>query len=89
MELNQTVKLYNKVLDYAELKSTDLVLDLYCGTGTIGIFLSPYCNKVLGIEINNEAVMNANENKKQNNVSNIDFMVGDTKDLIKKINFMF
>lgn len=87
VNLNQTVKLYNKVLEYAQLKRTDLVLDLYCGTGTIGIFLSPYCKKVLGIEINSEAIKNANENKKLNNISNIDFMVGDTKDLIKKVNF--
>jgi len=87
VNLNQTVKLYNKVLEYTQLKLTDLVLDLYCGTGTIGIFLSPYCNKVLGIEINSEAIKNANENKKINNISNIDFMVGDTKDLIKRINF--
>jgi len=87
VNLGQTVKLYNKVLEYADLKDSDLVLDLYCGTGTIGIFLSPYCYKVLGIEINSEAVNNANENKKLNNISNIDFMVGDTKDLIKKVNF--
>ena len=87
VNLNQTVKLYNKVLEYTQLKPNDLVLDLYCGTGTIGIFLSPNCNKVLGIEINSEAVRNANENKKLNNISNIDFMVGDTKDLIKKVNF--
>ena len=87
VNLGQTVKLYNKVLEYSNLKSSDLVLDLYCGTGTIGIFLSPHCNKVLGIEINNEAIKNANDNKKLNNTSNVGFMVGDTKDLIKKVNF--
>ena len=87
VNLGQTVKLYNKVLEYCNLNSSDLVLDLYCGTGTIGIFLSPHCNQVLGIEINNEAIKNANDNKELNNISNIDFMVGDTKDLIKKVNF--
>ena len=83
----QTVKLYNKVLEYCNLNKSDLVLDLYCGTGTIGIFLSPYCNRVLGVEINEEAIKNANENKKLNNISNIEFMVGDTKEIIKKVNF--
>lgn len=87
VNLAQTINLYNKVLEYCELKPDDLVLDLYCGTGTIGIFLSSHCNKVLGIEINAEAIKNANENKKINNISNIEFMVGDTKDLIKKVNF--
>lgn len=87
VNLDQTVNLYNKVLQYCELKPNDLVLDLYCGTGTIGIFLSRNSNKVLGIEINSEAIKNANENKKLNNISNIEFMVGDTKDLIKKVNF--
>lgn len=87
VNLDQTVNLYNKVLEYCELKPDDLVLDLYCGTGTIGIFLSPHCNKVLGIEINSEAIKNANENKKINNISNIEFMVGDTKELIKKVRF--
>ena len=87
VNLGQTVNLYNKVLEYCELKQDDLVLDLYCGTGTIGIFLTPYSKKVLGIEINSEAIKNANENKKINNISNIEFMVGDTKELIKKVKF--
>ena len=58
---------------------------MYCGTGTIGIYLSKYCKRVLGVEINKEAIKNANENKKLNNISNIQFMVGDTKDIIKKV----
>lgn len=87
INLDQTVNLYNKVLEYCELKEDDLVLDLYCGTGTIGIFLTPYSKKVLGIEINSEAIKNANENKKLNNISNIEFMVEDTKDVIKKVKF--
>lgn len=87
VNLSQTVKLYDKVLEYCDLKPTDSVLDLYCGTGTIGIYLSNYCKKVLGIEINSSAITNALENKKINNISNIEFMVGDTKDLIKKIKF--
>jgi len=86
INLAQTVNLYNKVLEYCSLTSNDIVLDLYCGTGTIGIYLSKYCKKVLGIEINSEAIKNANENKKLNDINNIEFMVGDTKDIIKKVN---
>ncbi len=85
VNLNQTVKLYDKVLEYSSLNFDDFVLDLYCGTGTIGIYLSKYCKRVLGVEINKEAIKNANENKKLNNISNIQFMVGDTKDIIKKV----
>ena len=87
VNLEQTVKLYNKVLEYSCLNQDDLVLDLYCGTGTIGIYLSKFCKKVLGVEINSEAIKNANENKKINNIDNIEFMVGDTKEIIKKVNF--
>lgn len=87
VNLKQTVNLYNKVREYCNLKTEDLVLDLYCGTGTIGIYLSNYCNRVLGIEINEEAIKNANENKKLNNISNIDFMIGDSKEIIKRVNF--
>lgn len=87
VNLGQTVKLYHKILDYCDLESTDNVLDLYCGTGTIGIFLSKHCHKVLGVEINQDAVNDAKENQKLNNISNIDFMAGDTKNVIKKARF--
>lgn len=85
VNLGQTVKLYNKIYQYCQLQGTEQVIDLYCGTGTIGIYLSQHCSKVLGIEINEDSIKDATENKKINSISNIDFMVGDTKDLIKKI----
>lgn len=83
----QTIKLYDIIKQLANLNKNDYVLDLYCGTGTIGIYLSEYCNKVLGVEINKYAIKDANENKKINNIKNIDFIVGDAKDVIKKTNF--
>lgn len=81
------INLYNKVLDYASLSSNDKVLDLYCGTGTIGIYLSNYCKEVLGIEINEEAIKDAQINKKINNVTNIDFKVGDVGKVLNSTNF--
>ena len=71
------LELYNKVLEYADLKETDNVLDLYCGTGTIGLFLASHCNYVTGIEINKYAVEDAIKNKKLNHIRNIDFICDD------------
>ena len=67
--------LYDRVLEYAGIGNK--LLDLYCGTGTIGIYLSKNFNKVIGIEINKEAILNANINKKLNNINNIEFKCGD------------
>jgi len=80
----QAYNLYNQVLKFANLNKEDIVLDLYCGTGTIGIFLSKYCKRVIGIEINKSAVEDANKNKKLNNINNISF-INDTSSVISKI----
>ena len=82
----QTINLYNKIKEYANLNKEDILLDLYCGTGTIGIYLSEECKKVIGIEINQSAIRDANENKKINKINNIDFICGDALQEIKKIN---
>ena len=76
------IKLYDKVLEYADLSKDDSVLDLYCGTGTIGIYLSRYCKEVLGIEIVENAIKDANINKELNNISNISFVCGDVAGLV-------
>ncbi len=65
-------KLYSTVLKY--VRENDNVVDLYCGTGSIGIFISKYVKKVLGVEINQYAVNDANENKRINNLSNVEFI---------------
>lgn len=82
----QTISLYNKIKEYAALNKDEILLDLYCGTGTIGIYLSNDCKKVIGIEINKSAVKDANENKKINSITNIDFICGDALKEIKKLN---
>ena len=61
-------------------------MDLYCGTGSIGIFISEG-NNVLGIEVNNNAIMDAKKNKIINNINNIDFICSDSSEIIKYKNF--
>lgn len=78
------VRLYDKVLKYANLTKEDDVLDLFCGTGTIGIYLSRYCKSVLGVEIVEEAIKDANINKELNNIDNISFICGDVDRVINE-----
>ena len=77
---DQMIRLYDKVIDY--LPSFGNVMDLYCGTGSIGIYVSFKCKKILGIEINENAVRDANRNKVINKIDNIDFICGDVEDII-------
>lgn len=83
----QTENLYNKVLEAVKELKGAKVLDLYCGTGTIGIYVSDFAKEVLGVEINSQAIKDANENKKLNNVENIRFIAGDTKIVLRNNNF--
>lgn len=69
----QTEKLYGKAVEYAALTGKEVVLDAYCGTGTIGIIASDKAGKVIGVELNGAAVRDARINAKQNKVSNISF----------------
>lgn len=80
---NQIKNLYDKVLEYLKPTLNDMVLDLYCGTGTIGIYISKYVKKVKGIEINKFAIEDANYNKKINNVNNISFECLDASKISK------
>ena len=76
-------KLYNKVVEYAiKNEKKDNLVDLYCGTGTIGIYLSKYFNNIIGIELNKQAVEDAKENAKINSVNNIEFYAGDVGKII-------
>ncbi len=82
---NQCIKLYDQVKQSANLKEDDILLDLYCGVGTISIYLSKYVKAVYGVEINERAVKNAINNKKINNVDNVAFYAGDTKNIVNKL----
>ena len=81
----QTEKLYKKAIEYANLEKDDILCDLYCGIGTIGICASSKVQKVYGIEIVEEAIEAAKENAKLNNVDNIEFIVGDVEVAFKKL----
>lgn len=72
-------KLYNKIIEYGNFKGNENVLDLYCGTGTIGIYISKYVKNVIGYEINKYAIMNAQDNLKINNVYNANFYCGSSE----------
>ncbi len=78
-----TEKLYETVIELGNFKNTDSVLDLYCGTGTIGIVIAPYVKKVLGVEQVEQAIENALVNKKINNVENISFEAGTLEKWVK------
>ena len=81
----QTEKLYKKAIKFANLKENDILCDLYCGIGTIGICASNKVKKVYGIEIVEEAIEVAKENAKLNNVDNIEFIAGDVEVAFKKL----
>ena len=68
-----TKVLYDKVIEYAEFDGSERALDLYCGIGTISLYLSRYVKEVFGIEIVKSAVDNANDNAKINGIDNAKF----------------
>lgn len=81
----QAEKLYSKAISLANLKKSDTVLDLYCGTGTIASLLSNYVKKVIGIEIVEDAIEDAKCNLIINNINNVKFICGDASKKIGKI----
>lgn len=81
----QTEKLYNKAIELANPSKEDVVLDLYCGIGTIGIFASEFVKKVYGIEIIKQATENAKKNAKINNINNVEFFCGDVEKVLDNI----
>ena len=81
----QTETLYNRAIEFAKLNKEDVLCDLYCGIGTIGIFASKKVKKVYGIDIVVEAVDAAKENAEINNVDNIEFIAGDVEKAFKEL----
>lgn len=84
VNLQQTKTLYGKVEEFANLTGTETVLDLYCGIGTIGLILAKNAKKVLGAEIIEQAVEDAKENAKRNNIENAEFFQGDCLAVVEK-----
>ncbi len=78
----QTVKLYEKALEYAELSGNEIVWDLYCGIGTISLFLAQKAKQVYGVEIVPQAIDDAKVNSKLNNITNAEFFVGAAEEVM-------
>ena len=81
-------KLYQKAAEFADLKGTETVLDLYCGTGTIGLSMAKKARKIYGAEIVPQAIENAKENARLNNIENAEFFCGDAADAAKRFRDM-
>ena len=73
----QTEKLYGKAIEFAGLTGKETVIDAYCGIGTIGIIASEKAGKVIGVELNSDAIADAKKNARMNKIENIDFYNND------------
>lgn len=80
----QTQKLYAKALEYADLHGDETVWDLYCGIGTISLFLAQQAKFVRGVEIIPQAIENANENARINNITNVEFFTGKAEEVLPR-----
>lgn len=78
----QTEKLYGKALEFAGLTGNETVWDLYCGIGTISLFLARSAKKVYGVEIISDAIRDARHNAKINNITNAEFFVGKSEEIL-------
>jgi 23S rRNA (uracil1939-C5)-methyltransferase len=83
----QAENLYSVVRAFANLSGTETVYDLYCGTGSIGIFLSDKAKNIVGIEAVEDAILDAKENAAWNELSNCHFYTGDTAKIINEAFF--
>ncbi len=78
----QTEKLYSLALEYAGLTGRETVWDLYCGIGTISLFLAARAKTVYGVEIIPQAIQDAKENAKRNHITNAEFFVGKAEEVL-------
>ena len=81
----QAEKLYNKALEYAALSGRETVIDVYCGTGTISLYMAKHARKVYGIEIVAPAIDDANKNAQDNGCTNAEFILGDAAEKLPQL----
>lgn len=81
----QVEVLYNKAIEYLNINENDIIYDLYCGIGTISLFIAPYAKNVYGIEIVKEAIEDAKENAKFNNILNTEFIPGKAEEILPRL----
>lgn len=78
----QTEKLYNKAIEYAQLTGNEVVLDTYCGIGTIGLYMAPHAKHVYGVEVIPSAIEDAQQNATINQCNNTTFVCGKAEEVI-------
>ena len=78
----QTEKLYSLAVDYAGLTGNETVWDLYCGIGTISLFMAKKAKQVYGVEVIPQAIEDAKENAKRNRIDNVEFYVGKAEEVL-------
>lgn len=80
-----TQRLYKKALEFAQIEKKDVVMDVYCGIGTISLCASKEAKEVIGVEIVKEAIENARENAKNNGIENARFFVDSAENIVPKL----
>src|SRR5699024_894886 len=80
----QTENLYNQALEYADIGPEDTVIDAYCGTGSISLFLARKAKKVYGVEIVPEAIEDAKKDARMNEITNAEFVLGAAEEIMPK-----
>lgn len=81
----QTMRLYQRILDYAQLTGNETVIDGYCGVGTITLLLAKHARYVYGIEVVEDAIVDAKQNARLNHISNVEFMVGQVETELRSL----
>lgn len=77
--------LYKTALDFANLRGNETIIDAYCGTGTIGLFMARKARKVIGVEVVSSAISDAIKNARENKIRNTEFIVGDAVKILPRI----
>ncbi|NLC68931.1 MAG: 23S rRNA (uracil(1939)-C(5))-methyltransferase RlmD [Clostridiaceae bacterium] len=81
----QAEVLYNKAVEFAALSGNETVFDLYCGTGTIALFMARKAKQVYGVETVGEAIADAKRNAKVNGIGNVEFLEGEVEEIVPKL----
>ncbi len=81
----QAEVLYKTALDFANLRGNETVIDAYCGTGTIGLFMARKARKVIGVEVVSSAVADAIKNARENKIRNAEFITGDAVKILPRL----
>ncbi|MCK8825114.1 23S rRNA (uracil(1939)-C(5))-methyltransferase RlmD [Fuchsiella alkaliacetigena] len=81
----QAKELYEQILEQADLTGDEVVVDAYCGLGSISLYVAAYCEQVYGIELNFQAIEDARENARLNGIENVQFRGGETSEILPQL----